>query len=612
MNADGTLDNSWERRFRAEIAIWSSCAKRARRGVLAKYAGGIYQLHAWDVDSGALRQATDAPQGVLLGAISPDGRFIYYHSDKAGNETGQYVRVPVEGGPVQNLTPDMPDYPSFGMSISGDSNRAGFSTASEAGFVAWIVETGDVVGESREIMHSPGLVYGPVLSFDGSHAALSTLERSAGGLNFDLVVVDTATGQRVADLWDGESTSLGHVGFSPLAGDSRVVATTNRTGQTRPFMWDWRTGDRRDLKLADLSGDVRPLDWSVDGREVLLIQIDRAVERLHIYDLETDEVHSPNHPAGSWGLYSQLGLYFGPGNEIYAHWQDATHPNSLVVLDRGGEVDPVFPAVDVPPSRPWKSISFPSDGVDIQGWLCTPEGAGPFPTILHTHGGPEVATMEFFSPPCQAYIDAGFAFCTINYRGSTTFGRDFQRSIVGEPGFREVADMVAARDWLVQNGVALADQIMPAGASYGGYLTLLALGLHPDLWAGGVAGVPVCDWKMLYEDSAGTLQGYARAFLKGTPEERPDTYRIASPLTYAADVRAPILIIFGRNDSRCPARQVEAYIHAARTAGATVTVHEFEGGHAGSAMDVEEGVRDQRIMLSFLEDILARSRIAVG
>jgi len=359
-----------------------------------------------------------------------------------------------------------------------------------------------------------------------------------------------------------------------------------------------------------LEGDVTPLDWSPDGRGILLGQVHRATHQLHLYDLETDSAHALDHPSGTWGALFSMVAYFGPDGEIYAHLQDATQPERLVALDGSGHITRVvLPAGEAPAGRPWRSIAFSSDDQEIQGWLCVPPGDGPFPTILHTHGGPTAVAFETFDPGCQAFVDRGFAFCSINYRGSTTFGREFQECINGDLGRREVADMVAARDWLVEHGVADPNRVILDGRSYGGYLTLMGLGLHPDLWAGGMAGVPVTDWTMLYEDSPAT-RAYATALHKGTPEDRSAQYIASSPLNYVDRVQAPVLIVFGRNDARCPARPVEVYIEALRARGKAVEVREFEGGHLGAFTNAEEAIREQEIMLEFAQALVAAPREA--
>ena len=112
-------------------------------------------------------------------------------------------------------------------------------------------------------------------------------------------------------------------------------------------------------------------------------------------------------------------------------------------------------AGDAPTGQPWRSVSFQSSGgAKIQAWVCTPPGDGPFPMILHTHGGPTSVQTEVYGPSAQAWVDHGFAWMSVNYRGSTTFGREHEQAIRGMLGHREVDDIAAAYQWAVDNGVA--------------------------------------------------------------------------------------------------------------------------------------------------------------
>ena len=76
--------------------------------------------------------------------------------------------------------------------------------------------------------------------------------------------------------------------FSPVAGRRAVAASSDRTGDRRPLLWDARTGERRDLLLPGVDGEIVPLNWSPDGKRVLLCQTYQAAQRLYLYDLETD------------------------------------------------------------------------------------------------------------------------------------------------------------------------------------------------------------------------------------------------------------------------------------------------------------------------------------
>ena len=212
--------------------------------------------------------------------------------------------------------------------------------------------------------------------------------------------------------------------------------------------------------------------------------------------------------------------------------------------------------------------------------------------------------MEGFSPASLSWIDHGFAFLSLNYRGCSSFGREFETKIFGDPGRWEVEDIVAARRYLLENGIAHPEQIVLTGWSYGGYLTLMSLGLYPDLWAGGMAGVAIADWAIQYEDTADVLRGVQVALLGGTPQEKPEQYARSSPITYVERVKAPLLIIQGRNDTRTPARPVEMYTDKLKALGLPVEIEWFDTGHMGNLADVELGIRHQEHMLRFAYRVL--------
>ncbi len=125
----------------------------------------------------------------------------------------------------------------------------------------------------------------------------------------------------------------------------------------------------------------------------------------------------------------------------------------------------------------------------------------------------------------------------------------------------------------------------------------MGLGKWPELWAGGMAVVAVSDWTMSYEDAADTLKGYLVAFFGGTPQEKSEQYRISSPITYAANIKAPVLIIQGRNDTRTPSRPIEVYEQKLNALGKSVEVHWYDAGHFGRG--VEGNIQDYEIMLKF-------------
>jgi dipeptidyl aminopeptidase/acylaminoacyl peptidase len=312
-----------------------------------------------------------------------------------------------------------------------------------------------------------------------------------------------------------------------------------------------------------------------------------------------------------YGFFGEVGNWLNADNDIVVAWQDASHPSTIALLDGASgrlKAELLKPEPAPPASRPWRSISYQADGGDtIQAWLALPEGDPPFPAIVETHGGPESVAMEAFAPRAQAWLDHGYAYLSLNYHGSITFGRAFKESIWGHPGDLEVRDIVAGREWLVQHGIGRPDEIFLSGWSYGGFLTLHGLGTAPGLWAAGMAGIAVADWVSEYEDENDALRAYDRALFFGPPSEKMDAYVKASPLTYCEHVDAPVLIIQGRNDTRCPARQVELYEARMRELGKPIEVIWFDAGHAAGA-DVERTISHVRAMIDFAQKVLAERR----
>ncbi len=599
-------DASWKQRFRRTTTSTQIAKANPRRGMASSNRTGVSQLYAWDVATGELRQLTNRVSGVVGGVISPDGQWIHYLDDQQGNEIGHWVRVPFAGGPSEDVTPDMPLYASWGLSINRSNSVIGLSIANDNGFQLYSLPLEDgSISEPQPVFQTNKLMLGPSLSSDGSIAVVA-FPQGTSGLHFKLAALDLRSGQHIAELSDGVETSIQMNMFSPLPDDIRILATSDQTGNARPLLWNPRTGERFDLLLDGVEGEVQPEDWSADGQHILLCQYRQAVQQLYVYHVADNTVRRLDHPVG---VYE--GVYFGPDGEIFAHWQNSTHPPQLIALDAhsGKQVRTVLQPDDIPSSRPWRSITFPStDGTPIQGWLSLPDGEGPFPTILDTHGGPTAVMMEYFSAGAQAWLDHGYAFVTINYRGSTTFGRAFEQQIWGDLGHWEVEDMAAAHRWLVHEGISDPNQILLTGWSYGGYLTLQALGKRPELWAGGLAGIAIADWAVQYEDSAETLKGYLLALLGGTPDEKPELYAASSPITYVEQVQAPVLVIQGSNDSRCPPRPMRMYQAKMRELGKPIEVHWFEAGH-GSYV-VEQSIEHQELLLQFAHRVLTRELTA--
>ena len=448
------------------------------------------------------------------------------------------------------------------------------------------------------------------LSHDGSLLAVKSTMRAPHSRRYTILVFDTASGEQVAELWDGIDYSVEPVQFSPLAGDDRLLATTTAGGALQPLLWDPRTGDRCDLAMPSAKGSALPLDWSPDGKKILVQTKTDDHEGLFVFDLAESKLlplqHLPGTFRGRSGTFhtGTSASFFAPDDTVWAQWSDASHPSRLLSLTATDPPTPVLPPTDCPPGQPWRSVTFPSsDGVSVQAWLGLPSAAdaseGPFPTVLHVHGGPSGAVSNNFDATSQAWLDHGFAFLTVNYRGSTGFGREFQEKINGDVGHWELEDMLAARRWLIDQGIAHPDRILLEGGSYGGFLTVWALSQAPDHWAGGVAPVAIVDWTLNYEDSSAAMKGWAHMIFDGTPQQKPELYRSRSPLTHAAAIQAPLMIFQGQHDSRATPRQMERFARTMDELNKDFTLFWLDSGHGFGTAATAERIQEAHLKFAY-------------
>ena len=291
-----------------------------------------------------------------------------------------------------------------------------------------------------------------------------------------------------------------------------------------------------------------------------------------------------------------------PDGDVWSLWSSAAQPPAVRTL--AGDVVLAPPGDAAPPSVPVEDVWAEGPGGPVHALLRRPVGAdgtplpGPLPLLVDVHGGPTAHDVDGFRAYPSAWVDHGFAVVQVNYRGSTGYGSAWRDALDTRVGHVELEDIAAVRDHLVATGIADPDRVILGGGSWGGYLTLLGIGSQPDRWALGLASVPVADYLAAYEDEMEALKAFDRSLFGGSPQEVPDKYRDSSPLTYVDAVRAPVLIMAGENDPRCPIRQIENYVAVLAEREIPHQVYRYDAGH-GSLVD-DERVRQATVEFDFV------------
>lgn len=582
----------WHRRFTApRIAqvTWST-AEPDRLGVVSNESGAS-QAWSWDLSTGERRQASQGGVGAEEVHVTPDGAQIVWWLDPTGDEQGRWMATPFEGGEAAPKF-DVPDGWAMGLSMVQDAAALGIGDAE-----AYTIYVQHGEAPPRAIYrHSQPAGVGAEwpngsggLSADASllairHSEKSDIERPA------VRVLDARTGDAVGEVFD-ESCSVYPVGWSPVPGDQRLVLIREVDDLERPWLWDLSSGALEELDV-DLPGAVFLEAWYPDGSALLLRRSHEACDQLARFDLEVSAVTELTPLEGTIS-----NARVRPDGGVWFRLERGTHAAQLRDLD-GREVvslggDPA------PGGRPFEPIWFTNPHGDrIQGWVIRPEGEGPFPTVVSVHGGPAYHNTDAFDPRRQAFVDHGYAVLLVNYRGSTGYGTRFRQALRANIGFPESEDIVAGLDHLIATGVTDPARVAIEGWSWGGYLATLNAGRHPERWKAVIAGIPVGDYVAAHYECAPALRAWDIATLGGSPMDLPELYAERNPMTYIDDVRAPVLMIAGDHDSRCPLGQVMVYAHALKARGREVDVHLYRGGH--HANEVAEQIAHAELMLDFL------------
>ncbi|MEU7744432.1 prolyl oligopeptidase family serine peptidase [Nonomuraea sp. NPDC049158] len=540
-------EERWQARFRASRMTLPSWARLApNRSIYRSNATGTWEVYAWDRASGANRQVTDRPKGTAHAAIDPTGQWIYWFADTEGDEFGLWWRQPFNGGPDEQVAPDLEPGQPGGIALSM-AGHAAISLASEGSFRIHLVKPGE---QSRLLYEHAEAAWVADMSLDGSLIAINHAEY--GDFRHPALRVVRQNGDVVGELYDGPDKGVIGLKFAPVPGDRRMLALHERRQRQAPLVWDPVTDEQREIWMKD-SGELTA-SWYDDGRGLLILRDNRARSYLHRYDLAGGGLTLLETPHGVIDAAAPR-----PGGNVEYSWSSASRPpvirssNGQVVLNSSGP--------SAPPSVPVEDLDVPGPGGRIHALVSRPEsGAAPFPTVFLLHGGPTTHDRDAFSPEVAAWVDAGFAVVRVNYRGSTGYGSAWRDALHSDIGHIELADVAAVREHVVERGIADPTRMLLTGTAWGGYLTLLGLGTQPELWTAGIAAVPIACHQTSYEDEAESLRAYHRALLGGSPDDQPERYAASSPITYVDRVESPVLILAGENDSRCPLRQIEKYV----------------------------------------------------
>lgn len=551
-------------------------AQRPERSVEVCLNNGLTQVLAWDRHTDQRRFRTTAPNGVTAYDIEPDGRhFWWFDANPAG--IGIWRRQPFRSPATAPETPPaaltgLPPGRQHGIAFDASGRRVAVGIGTDTETRCYVGRPG---GPGHLVAAAVGYATVIGLTADGETIALAG--RADGDTAISVIRLsdgrlDVVAGSDRRRIWALE--------FRPDdQSHPQLLVIVETPEHYRVGTWQ---RDRGIALAAALSYDTEvTAHWyGTDGQ--VLIQHDHAGRsRLLLADLTKGEVAAINTPPGTI-----LDLTCAPGGEVHYVWTSESVPPQHRVTEPAaatrGAARPAGPA-QLTGNAQRSELWTPQPYGRIHSFLATPPGAGPWPTLFLVHGGPYLHDRDAYDPRVELLVRAGYAVVRTNYRGSTGYGPRWQRGFGHRVGLTQLDDLASVRRHLLHCGIAEPGRVGLCGYSWGGYLVLLAMGVAPADWSVGLAVAPIADYPAAYRGTTAALREVDDELFGGGPDDVPQRYRAASPMTYLDQVRGPLFIAAAGDDDRCPPGQVRRYVAALRRRRVPHQLHWMSGGHLGDA-----------------------------
>lgn len=412
-------------------------------------------------------------------------------------------------------------------------------------------------GKVTVIAANPGDVRGWVL--DWNHVARF-------GISGRLLEQTILYRDKAGDAWrtlarfkDGEPS------WRPLAfaGDNRTVYVTSNVGRKTFALYTYDTVTHQrsaEPVFADPGDRYDVTEVIIGGAEGKVVGARYVTDRItEVYWDPTYQRRQRILDEALPGLVNTQQLVTEDGRQVLVISRSDREPGVYYLFDEERrkieELAVIRPHLDPAALAPMKAVRYRArDGLEIEAMLTLPVGRAPqgLPLIINPHGGPFGIRDEWrYSPEVQLYANRGFAVLQPNYRGSGGYGQWFEQRGYRTWGRAMQDDLTDAVKWAVESGLADPQRVVIAGASYGGYAAMAGVTFTPELYAAGVNYVGVTDLKLIAAQRRS--RDDRKLWIKtrmGDLFEDAEELAARSPVNFAPQIRAPVIMAYGQTDPR--------------------------------------------------------------
>ena len=523
------------------------------------------QVWVMPVGGGDARQVTRLPDGVKDMAWSPDGSAFVVVSrlDPDRVEEGE-EEVP------RTQVARRVRYRDDGDGWRGDAFSQLFLADA-------------VTGEAEQITEGEGDHGAPAWSPDGSRIAFVT--DCVEGRDFmrgsEVHVMEKGGGR--SQCWSQGLSRAESVAWSPDG--MRLVVAGSHDGDVWDSRQSWLFVLAEDEAPLCVAGDVytvvqplAPRCWT--PRSGILFIGDRAGESF-LCRVNPDGLSLENEVLGGGGQVCTGLSVDRAGGQAAMVMSSPVCPGDVVVMDVGAKRQRAVTAVNAEfleahPGARVEKLVFERGGETIQARVLFPQGfdeARSYPLVLDIHGGPNGRFSDSYDVTHQILAGAGYIVLAVNPRGSSSYGPEFLKAVLGDWGGEDFLDLMAGVDLLCERPYVDADRLGVHGYSYGGFMSSWVVG-HDHRFKAAVIGAPCINLHSMYGTSDIGVS-FGENQWQGSVLENVEALVERSPLTYASEVQTPVLLMHGEEDYRCPIEQAEQFFVALKRQGKTVEFVRF-------------------------------------
>ena len=562
---------------------------------------GTQQVWVVDMPNGKPRQLTNYEDNVGFVRWLGDGSGLIFGKAKGGDENTQFYWMKPDGSGVRALT-DEPKVRHNFAEVSDDGKTIYYASnkRNPTFFDVYRMDAGS--GKEELLYQFDGNINIAAVNSNGSKFIVS---RDSDELSLDnsLYLVDARTKKETLLTPHQGASEFGNAHFVAdgiifSQNNDREFISLSQLRKKNAAVDDWSDSNREVSVLDDSKWDVSDIAMNDFGSTIAYVLNREGFSELYLRKYETDgkplitvvDKSSQMVKLPVQGIIG--GLTFSKDESKLAFsFSSATQNSDVWVYDfknkslsqvthsnRAG-IDPKF--FITPRLIKFKTF----DGREIPAWYYK-EQLGDFlpstqprvPVIVSVHGGPEGQERPGFNALYQYYLSRGYAILATNVRGSTGYGKTYTHLDDVKNREDSVKDLAYAVEWLKTKGGADPKRIAVMGGSYGGYMTLAAITLYPDLWAAAVDTVGISNWETFLKNTSG-YRRRQREVEYGRLDRDIDFLRSISPIAKIDRIKCPLFVIAGRNDPRVPWTEGQQMVDALRKRGAVVEwkVYDDEG-----------------------------------